>query len=69
MSVSGYSTVSSFFDESGKFRDHKVISFGGVAAYNDHFPAFANEWGRLLFRNGIRVLSAKTHHLLTKFFS
>jgi uncharacterized protein DUF3800 len=59
MSVSGYNTVSSFFDESGKFKDHKVISFGGVAAYNENFIDFANEWGRLLFRNGLQALNAK----------
>src|SRR5437867_13331980 len=59
MSVSGYSTVTSFFDESGKFRDKKVISFGGVSSYNEDFPAFAEEWNRLLVRNGLRVLGAK----------
>lgn len=25
-------TVSGFFDESGKFKDHAVVSFGGVVA-------------------------------------
>jgi hypothetical protein len=44
MSVSGYNTVSSFFDESGKFKDHKLISFSAVAAYNEHLPVFADEW-------------------------
>jgi Protein of unknown function (DUF3800) len=59
MSTSGYNTVTVFFDESGKFKDHKVISFGGVVAYNENFIDFANEWGRLLYRNGLPALSAK----------
>src|ERR1700730_10012119 len=60
MAVSGYNTVTSFFDESGKFKDHKVISFGGVSSYNEDFRPFAEDWGRLLVKNGIRVLSAKS---------
>jgi hypothetical protein len=48
----GYNTVTAFFDESGKFKDHKVISFGGVAGFNEEFNPFADEWGRLLYRNG-----------------
>jgi hypothetical protein len=58
MAVKG-SSVSVFFDESGKFKDHKIVSFGGVAAYNEHFIPFAEEWGRLLHRNGLKSLSAK----------
>jgi hypothetical protein len=57
--MAGYNTVTTFFDESGKFKDHKIIAFGGVAAYNENFNPFADEWGRLLFRNGLQVLSAK----------
>lgn len=60
MAVSSYNTVTAFFDESGKFKDHEVIAFGGVADYNENFGAFANEWNRLLFRNGLQSLSVKT---------
>lgn len=59
MGVSSYNTVTSFFDESGKFKDHRVISFGGVSSYNEDFPAFAEEWNRLLVKNGLSVLHAK----------
>jgi hypothetical protein len=52
-------TVSGFFDESGKFKDHKVISIGCVAAFNQHVDDFAHNWGRLLFINGLENLSAK----------
>jgi len=55
----GYNTVTAFFDESGKFKDHKVISFAGVAGFNEEFQPFADEWGRLLHRNGLQILSAK----------
>lgn len=64
--MAGYHTVTTFFDESGKFRDHKVVAFGGVAAYNEFFIPFADEWSRLLFRNGIdalRVARAFKHHV------
>jgi hypothetical protein len=59
MAVSGYNTVTTFFDESGKFKDHKVIAFGGVAAYNEYFVPFADEWARLLRKNGLKILHAK----------
>jgi len=54
-----YHTVAAFFDESGKFKDHEVISFGGVAGFNENFRPFADEWRRLLHRNGLQILSAK----------
>jgi hypothetical protein len=57
--MAGYNTVTAFFDESGKFKDHKVISFAGVAGFNEEFQPFADEWGRLLYRNGLQILSAK----------
>jgi hypothetical protein len=57
--MAGYRTVTTFFDVSGKPKDHKVIVFGGVAAYNEYFNPFAEEWGRLLYRNGLHVLTAK----------
>lgn len=58
--MAGFNTVSTFCDASGKLSDHKVVCFGGVAAYNERYAPFVNEWDRLLVRNGIRVLSAKT---------
>src|SRR5438876_7324139 len=57
--MAGYNTVATFMDESGKFRDREVVCFGGVCAYNEFFNPFADEWGRLLLRNGLQVLSAK----------
>jgi len=59
MAVSGYNTVTSFFDESGKFKDHRIIAFGGIASYNENINSFADEWGKLLHRNGLTELSAK----------
>ena len=58
--MTGYTTVNTFFDESGKFKDHKVICFGGVASYGEHVEQFAKQWELLLFRNGLKELSAKT---------
>jgi hypothetical protein len=52
-------TVSSFFDESGKFKDHEIISIGCVAAFNQHVEEFARNWGRLLHINGLKELTAK----------
>lgn len=57
--TTGYNTVTAFFDESGKFKDHEVVSFGGVAGFNEEFASFADEWGSLLYRNGLQVFSAK----------
>jgi Protein of unknown function (DUF3800) len=53
------SQVSAFVDESGKFKDHKVIAIGCVAAYNEQLHDFAQEWGRHLILNGLNDLSAK----------
>jgi len=52
-------TFSAFFDESGKFKDHKIISFGGVASFEPDIANFAQEWGSLLFRNGLKELTVK----------
>ena len=46
--------VSAYFDESGKFKDHKIVSFGGVASYADQFNEFAREWDLLRAKNGLR---------------
>jgi len=50
--------LSGFFDESGKFNDHKVVAIGCVASYNQHVDDFAREWGRLLYLNGLDELHA-----------
>jgi Protein of unknown function (DUF3800) len=53
-------TVSAFFDESGKFKDHKVIVMACVAAFADQVNNdFAPEWGRLLRLHGLKYLTAK----------
>jgi hypothetical protein len=54
-----YTTMNMFFDESGKFKDHRVITFGGVASYAEHMSSFARQWEILLTHNGITELSAK----------
>jgi hypothetical protein len=59
MAVSGYNTVTSFFGESGKFKDHRIIALGGIASYNENINSLADEWGRMLYRNGLTELSAK----------
>lgn len=59
-------TVSAFIDESGKFRDHKIISIGCVAGFNEHVEDFAQEWGRLLALNGMKAFHASKafkHHV------
>ena len=59
-------TVSGFIDESGKFKDHKVICIGCVAAFSQRIDDFAREWGRLLALNGMknfRASKALKHHV------
>jgi len=59
-------TVSGFIDESGKFKDHKVIAIGCVAAFNQHVDDFAYNWGRLLALNGLKnfhATKALKHHV------
>ena len=59
-------TVSGFFDESGKFTDHRVICIGCVASFNQHVDEFAHEWGRLLAMNGMKnfhATKAIKHHV------
>jgi hypothetical protein len=57
--MAGYTTVSTFFDESGKFKDKDVICFGGIASYAEDLARFSQEWGKLLAVNGIEEFSAK----------
>jgi hypothetical protein len=56
---SRFTTVNAFFDESGKFQDHNVISLGAVVGYSEHVNNFSETWARLLFRNGLKELTSK----------
>ena len=54
------STVAACFDESGKFKDHKVVSIGCVGGYVERFDGdFSQEWNTLLNFYGLKLLSAK----------
>ena len=35
--------MNAFFDESGKFKDHDVVCFAGIAGYSEHIEQFARE--------------------------
>lgn len=53
-------TISTFFDESGKFKDHDVVSFGGVISPSSHFgEAFVKDWARCLNAIGLDTLTMK----------
>jgi hypothetical protein len=53
-------TVSAHFDESGKFKDHDVISIGCVGGFAERFEnGFVNEWGTLLNAYGLKAISGK----------
>jgi hypothetical protein len=53
-------TISTFFDESGKFKDRDVISFGGVISPSAHFSgSFAKDWALCLEANGLETLTMK----------
>lgn len=53
-------SVSGFFDESGKFNDHAVVAFGGVAARTELFQnSFVADWRFLLHDCGLICLSVK----------
>lgn len=52
-------TINAFFDESGKFKDHAVVSFGGVASPAVEINPFAEDWGRYLYMNGLKCLTMK----------
>jgi uncharacterized protein DUF3800 len=47
------------FDESGKYKDHKVVSFCGVCASLSDLQSFEREWGALLQKNGLPWLTMK----------
>lgn len=50
--------VSAFVDESGKFKDHKIIAIACVASYTEDLNSFTQEWGRHLALNGLTELHA-----------
>jgi hypothetical protein len=50
-------TLTSYFDESGKFADQRVVVFGGVVAVV-HEPFF-EDWEKHLLRNGLQTLTMK----------
>jgi hypothetical protein len=57
--------LNSFFDESGKFKDHKVVSFCGVCATSSALHRFDEEWNGLLRRANLPSLTMKRaleHH-------
>ncbi len=51
--------LNSFFDESGKFKDHKVVSFCGVCATPSKLHIFDEEWRELLRRFDLPYLTMK----------
>jgi hypothetical protein len=51
------------FDESGKFKDHDIISFAGFLADEQAWGNFSAEWNRLLRLHGLDYLhSVKAFH-------
>jgi hypothetical protein len=52
-------TLMSYFDESGKFKDQRVVAFGGVIGVATHMNPFFDEWHKCLYQNGLPVLSMK----------
>src|SRR5882724_3446311 len=49
----------SYFDESGKFHDHRVVAFGGVICSAEGMDPFFEDWHGCLDQNGLRVLTMK----------
>lgn len=48
--------LSGYFDKSGKFKDHAVISFCGLVSHNRDWDDLQIEWDSLLLRHGIASL-------------
>jgi hypothetical protein len=51
--------ISVFCDESGKFKDHPVISFAAIAGVPGDFTGLNDEWRRHLRLNGMTEFSMK----------
>lgn len=52
-------TLQTFLDESGKFHNNRIVSFGGMWGPTPSFPAFNQEWHYLLHNAGLEVLEMK----------
>jgi hypothetical protein len=48
--------IHSFFDESGKFQDHKVVAFCGFVASPSQLVDFDKQWNNQLRRTGMTAL-------------
>jgi hypothetical protein len=48
--------LTSYWDESGKFEDQKVVSFCGVCLSRSKIESFEEDWSELLRRNGLSYL-------------
>jgi Protein of unknown function (DUF3800) len=46
----------SFFDESGKFKDHRVVAFCGFGSYPSELAEFDKQWNYQLRRTGMSAL-------------
>jgi hypothetical protein len=61
--------LSSYWDESGKFKDHKTISFCGLCLSSGKLEKFEENWKELLRRNGLSYLKVSdalnAHHQLS----
>ena len=51
--------IHAYFDESGKFKDHSVVAFAGVAGTMQQSRRFQQEWQKLLGRHGLSHLTMK----------
>jgi hypothetical protein len=52
-------SVSAFLDESGKFKDHAVVSLSAIISPTSYFDAFGKEWKNCLGFAGLDGLSAR----------
>jgi len=61
--------LSSYWDESGKFKDHKTISFCGLCLSSGKLEKFHEDWKELLRRNELPYLKVSdalnAHHQLS----
>jgi hypothetical protein len=46
----------SFFDESGKFKDHQVVAFCGFGASQSQLLKFDEQWNNQLRRTGMTAM-------------
>ena len=58
-SIARGAVVNVFLDESGKFKDHAVVSFSGVIGSHKAFQEFGICWAHCLQDAGIEMLTAK----------